>query len=133
QAFQALNDLPKDKVKDLQSRFHQQFKALENQLIAQHNQAEIRRWQDLYALANQLRQEEVKLLQGQIAAETLTQLLDNPPSLPPAGLAQLQARAKAAAKLTPADQQRNKEALQLLCIRAEILSGRETPAEDKSR
>lgn len=132
QAFQALEDLPRDKAKDLQARFNQGFKALENQLVAQRNQAEIRRWQDLYALADQLRQAELKLLQGQTSADGLSTLLENPPSLPSAGLAQLQARARTAADLTAADQASHRDALQLLCIRAEILSGRETPADDKS-
>ncbi len=130
--FKALGELPRDDAKALAQDFSRRLDHLDKQLVSGRNQAEIRRWQDLYALADQLRTLEVARLQGRDTGTQAAGLLDNPPPLPPAGLARLQERLAAWDQLTSAQQTENAQQLRLLCIRAEILSGQETPSEDKT-
>lgn len=133
--FRAL-ELPRDQAKSLIGDFNTLLSNIETRLAAERNKAEIQSWQDLFSLGNTVREYEIALLANAPSAEQqaadLAQQLETPPRLPSGALPLLQQRLAGAAALTVDTQTRNTHALHMLCIRAEILSGRETPDDDKS-
>jgi exonuclease SbcC len=133
--FHAL-ELPRDKAKGLTGDFNALLNKIDGRLTAERNKAEIQSWQDLFSLANSLREYETAVLANSASVEqqttALAQQLEAPPRLPSGALPLLQQRLTDATALTADIQTRNTHALRLLCIRAEILTSRETPDEDKS-
>lgn len=127
-------DLPRDKAKSLHAEFDAVLTAIDNKIRAERNHAEIRSWQDLFGLGDQLRQLELAHLAGADTtslANELSQQLEQPPKLPAGGLAVLRERLAQASTITHDQQQHNSHQLRLLCVRAEILTNRETPEADK--
>lgn len=133
-AFNALN-LPRDKAKALQTAFNQTLSDITSKINAERNQAEIRSWQDLFALSNQLRQVELAVLtrseQAAALTEALAQQLSSPPRLPSGGLSLLTQRQTQLTALTDEQQARNLHSLRILCIRADIVTNRETPESER--
>lgn len=129
-------DLPREKAKALTTQFNQTLSEIDSKINAERNSAEIRSWQDLFALSDSLRQCELaQLAQSDKAAglnEAIAQQLDNPPRLPSGSLPILKQRYAQLAELTATQQADNTEQLRLLCIRAEILADRETPEVDRA-
>jgi hypothetical protein len=129
-------DLPREKAKALANQFNQTLSEIDSKINAERNSAEIRSWQDLFALSDSLRQCELARLAQSDAAvalsEALVQQLENPPRLPTGGLPVLKQRLEQLAAITAEQQTQNTHQLRLLCIRAEILTDRETPEADRA-
>ncbi|MDR7090930.1 DUF349 domain-containing protein [Cellvibrio fibrivorans] len=134
--FSAL-DLPKEASKALQNKFNASIAAIANKRDSARSQAEEQSWTDLFNALNALREYELAVI-AQTASETLaTQknnletLIANTPRWPTGTLSLVQQRLAKADAITSANQAANTELLHTLAIRAEILAGKESPAEDK--
>lgn len=127
-------DLPRDKAKALTAAFNKGLEDITVKITTERNNAEIRSWQDLFSVSDQLRSRELAILaktDSEAQKTALEQLLENPPRLPGSGLSILQNRLARAGELTAEQQTRNTYELRLLCIRAEIATAGETPEADK--
>lgn len=132
--FTAL-ELPRDTAKTLSSQYHAALTAISDKLNAERIKAEEQSWLDMFTAANALREFELAVITGKVDADAKTRietLIQATPRWPTGSLAIIQQRLAKAEQLTKVDQTTNTELLRTLTIRAEILAGRETPAEDKS-
>lgn len=134
--FAAL-DLPKEAAKNLQNKFNAGIAAIATKRDSARNQAEEQSWTDLFNAIDALREYELaviaqttddKLVAQKANVETL---IANTPRWPTGTLNLVQQRLAKADAITHADQAANTELLHTLAIRAEILAGQESPAEDK--
>ncbi len=128
-------ELPRESVKKLTADFNAGIAAIGDKLHAERNKAEEQSWVDLFTTANALREFEIAVINGKTnpdAKVKLDDLIQQTPRWPTGSLAIVQQRLNNAEKITAADQAKNTETLRTLTIRAEILSGRETPAIDKA-
>lgn len=130
-------DLPKDTVKVLHNKFNASIAAIATKRDNALNQAEEQSWTDLFTALDALRDYELAVI-AQTPSETLaTQkanlevLIANTPRWPSGTFSLVQQRLGKADAMTSHNQIANTELLQLLTIRAEILAGKESPAEDK--
>lgn len=130
-------DLPKETAKALQQKFNAGIAAIATKRDSARNQAEEQSWTDLFNALNALREYELAVI-AQTASETLatqkTQLealIANTPRWPTGTFGLVQQRLAKADTVTSATQAANTELLHTLTIRAEILAGKESPAEDK--
>jgi len=130
-------DLPKEAAKALQNKFNAVITAIATKRDSARNQAEEQSWTDLFNALNALREYELAVI-AQTSNETLaTQkanletLIANTPRWPTGTSSIVQQRLTKADAFTNANQATNTELLQTLTIRAEILAGKESPAEDK--
>jgi len=134
--FAAL-DLPKESTKALHSKLSASIAAIATKRDSARNQAEEQSWIDLFSALNALREYELAVIaqtaDDKLAAQktALEALIAGTPRWPTGSLSVLQQRLNKAGSITSADQESNSELLQTLTIRAEILAGVETPAEDK--
>lgn len=134
--FTAL-DLPKEASKKLQQGFAAALKAIEQKRDSARAQAEEQRWTDLFNALDALRAYELAVLRK----ESTTALAEQKAALEaliagvsrwPAGcLNAVQQRLAKADQITADLQAENTQGLRTLAIRAEILTGVESPAEDK--
>ena len=134
--FTALS-LPKESAKALQNKFNASITAITTKRDSARNQAEEQSWTDLFNALEALREYEVAVI-AQTANETLAAqkekldaLIANTPRWPTGTFSLIQQRLTKADTITSAIQASNTELLHTLTIRAEILAGRESPAEDK--
>src|SRR5690606_82400 len=101
-------DLPREKAKALAAQFNKTLSDIDSKINAERNSAEIRSWQDLFALSDSLRQCELAQLtkssQAAALTEALAQQLENPPRLPAGGLPVLKQRMEQLATLTTEQQ-----------------------------
>jgi DNA repair protein SbcC/Rad50 len=130
-------DLPKEASKALQNKFNASIAAIGTKRDSARSQAEEQSWTDLFNALNALREYELAVI-AQTASETLvTQknnletLIANTPRWPTGTFSLVQQRLAKADAITSANQAANTELLHTLTIRAEILAGKESPAEDK--
>ncbi|MGV8835413.1 DUF349 domain-containing protein [Cellvibrio sp.] len=130
-------DLPKEASKALQNKFNASIAAIATKRDSARSQAEEQSWTDLFNALNALREYELAVI-AQTASETLvTQknnletLIANTPRWPTGTFSLVQQRLAKADAITSANQAANTELLHTLTIRAEILAGKESPAEDK--
>lgn len=130
-------DLPKEAAKALQNKFNAAIAAISTKRDSARNQAEEQSWTDLFIALNALREYEVAII-AQTANEILAAqkakletLIANTPRWPTGTFSLVQQRLAKADAITSANQVINTELLQTLTIRAEILAGKESPAEDK--
>lgn len=133
-AFEGL-DLPKDNVKELKARLANGLDAITQQHINERTRTQQQAWEDMYSTADQIRQYELALLAGtakESRSEELQQILANAHRWPVGSQGILQERLAKASAITLEDQAANSERLKILTIRAEILAGHETPAQDKN-
>lgn len=134
--FKAL-ELPKEAAKALHSKFNDALAAITNQRDSARIKAEEKSWTDLFAALDSLRDYELAVLTQQPAEQLATQksvlveVIANVARWPHGTLNVLQQRLSKADQLTTEDQQTNTELLRTLTIRAEILTGQESPASDK--
>ncbi|WP_062059741.1 DUF349 domain-containing protein [Cellvibrio sp. OA-2007] len=130
-------DLPKETAKALQNKFNAAITAIATKRDSARNQAEEQSWTDLFNALDALREYELAVI-AQTASETLAaqkekldELIASTPRWPSGTLSLLQQRLAKADAITSATQVNNTELLRTLTIRAEILAGLESPAEDK--
>lgn len=127
-------ELPREKAKVLTTAFNQGLEDINNKINAERNNAEIRSWQDLFSLSDELRRYEAAIV-AKTATEdqklAVIRLLENPPRLPNGSLPLLHTRLAEADLFTPELQTRSTYELRLLCIRAEIATSSDTPEADK--
>lgn len=130
-------DLPKESAKALHNKLNTSIAAIATKRDSARSQAEEQSWIDLFTAINAVREYELAVI-AQAAAEkldaqksTLETLIADTPRWPTGSLSVLQQRVNKAGSVTAADQASNTDLLQTLTIRAEILAGTETPAEDK--
>ncbi|HEY0892357.1 MAG TPA: DUF349 domain-containing protein [Cellvibrio sp.] len=130
-------DLPKEAAKALQHKFNTAIVAIATKRDSARSQAEEQSWTDLFNVLNALREYELAVI-AQTASETLaTQktnletLIANTPRWPTGTFSLVQQRFAKADTITSANQTTNTGLLHTLTIRAEILAGKESPAEDK--
>jgi exonuclease SbcC len=129
-------DLPKE-AKGLYNKFNASIAAIAAKRDSARSQAEEQSWTDLFNALNAVREYELAVI-AQTASETLTAqksnleaLIANTPRWPTGCLSLVQQRLAKADVITSAIQTTNTELLHTLTIRAEILAGKESPAEDK--
>ena len=130
-------DLPKETAKALQNKFNAAITAIATKRDSARNQAEEQSWTDLFNALDAVREYELAVI-AQAANESLAAqkekldaLIANPPRWPSGTFSLLQQRVAKADAITSAAQANNTELLRTLTIRAEILAGLESPAEDK--
>lgn len=130
-------DLPKEVAKALQNKFNASLAAIATKRDSARSQAEEQSWTDLFNAINALREYELAVI-AQTASDkldaqkaNLETLIANTPRWPTGTLNLVQQRLTKADAITSADQVTNTEQLHTLTIRAEILAGKESPAEDK--
>ncbi|HSC69621.1 MAG TPA: DUF349 domain-containing protein [Cellvibrio sp.] len=130
-------DLPKESTKALQNKLAASVAAIAGKRDSARGQAEEQSWTHLFAAINALREYELAVI-AKASSEQLTAqktaletLIANTPRWPAGTLSLVQQRLNKADAITNAEQAANQELLQTLTIRAEILAGLDTPAEDK--
>lgn len=134
--FKAL-ELPKEVVKNLHNKFNDALTAIANQRDSARVKAEEKSWADLFATLDSLRDFELAVLAQQPAEQlvakkaALDDVMANIARWPNGTLNVLQQRLGKADQLTTEDQSTNTELLRTLTIRAEILTGQESPESDK--
>jgi hypothetical protein len=135
--FESL-DLPRASARELRQRFRQAHDRCSEALRRHREAAAQRGWDDLFAAAAQVRAYTLAVVQGRSPDDT--EALRASAASAVAGLehAPKGARAileqqleKAANSALSADLAANESALRMLCIRAELMTDSETPAEDQ--
>jgi hypothetical protein len=133
-AFEALGELPRAESRELRNKFERGLERCEKSFARQRARDAERSWSDLFEAANPVRAYRLEVARGtdtgQLEAlkSTAEARIASVPRWPKAGLDTLK---KALAGEPSADLAANEAALRLLCIRAEILAGTPTPAEDQ--
>lgn len=128
--------LPKE-AKSLHNKLNASLAAIATKRDSARSQAEEQSWTDLFNALDALRNYEVAVI-AQTASEKLVAqkealetLIANTPHWPTGCFSLVQQRLAKADSITSAIQIFNTELLQILTIRAEIISGQESPAADK--
>ena len=134
-AFDAIEELPRASARSLQDRFERAFERCRQVLDRQQAEAAERGWADLVEAADDVRAYQWSVIRDedptrlaalkQAAEDRLSQLTGSPKR----GLEALRA---AFAQAPSSDVAANERALRMLCVRAEILMGVDTPAEDQT-
>jgi hypothetical protein len=131
QAYKAVGNLPKAKVNSLNQAFYQAIEQFDNKVSQHLKAAKEQVWLDCLAASDKIRRYQIA---DTATAEALEQearaFIGNVEQWPKNGLAVLEQKMAQGAGDTT--QEENEQALKNLCIRAEILSDRPTPDEDKS-
>lgn len=134
-AFEALGEFPRADARELRNRFDQAVERCKQAFARQHARDVERGWDDLFEAANQVRAYRLAVVHG-----LDTERLDTLKAAAEARVASgqrwpkggLDALRKTLAGAGSADVAANEAALKMLCIRAEILTGAPTPAEDQA-
>ena len=128
-AFVELGELPKAAVKKIRDQFHDALQQFEDAIDAHHKKQQQQRWLDLFAAADAVRRCELAAASEATVAEAQS-LIDAIALWPKNGETAIKERlANAAREL---DAVANEQALRELCIRMEILTGLDSPDEDKA-
>ncbi len=134
--FQAIGELPRESARALINRFQELIEAINAKTQAESKVAVAHAWREAFAIADKVRQYEIGLLQADPSAITLNtvQSLISAATFkwPHESKDILEQRLIDAGTLTPQQRADAENKLRTLCIRAEILTGRATPEEDKS-
>ena len=133
-AFEALGEFPRAASRELHQRFEQGLARCEQSFARQRARDAERGWDDLFEAANHVRAYKLAVAHG-LDADQLGSLksaaeacLSSSRQWPRGGL---EALGKGLAGEFSTDLAANEAALRTLCIRAEILTGVPTPAEDQ--
>ena len=133
-AFEALGEFPRNGARELQSRFERALERCEAAVARQKLRDGERSWSDLLDAAERVRAYRWALVRDADPAErdSLRQAAEDyiasVNQWPRGGREAIKSALASAAGADPAA---NEKALRLLCIRAEILADRPTPAEDQ--
>ncbi|WP_347332384.1 DUF349 domain-containing protein [Marinimicrobium locisalis] len=133
--FRNLGPLPRAQMEGINDDWQKTLKGLDQKRRQAHSQARERQRQQLFNAAEAVRALELASLEdrGTTAAREEAEIaMEAVEQWPGNSREQLEQRLQHIEDLTPTEQQGNLERLRLLCIRAEILTGRETPEEDKA-
>ena len=135
QQYTALGLLPKAKANEIKSAFAQAVDAFETKIKRERQLARQQVWLNLFAANDQLRECQWSLLKVtdvEQADALKADAIANIPAdqLPSGGLKALQQKLESAPEETRVEQ--HLADLRLLCIRAEILTGATTPAQDQA-
>ena len=131
QEFGGLGQFPKAQVTDINAAFNKAMDAFEQKLKEERVALKQQVWINLFSANEAVNHHELALVKGTSSnAETLQAEIDKITQWPTGGLKAVQqkiARANASADLDA-----NVNALRELCIRADILTGTETPANEQA-
>jgi exonuclease SbcC len=132
QEFSAVGNLPKAKAQSLNQGFYKAIEQFDSRVSQQRKAAKEQVWLDLLEASNTIRLSQIAEDAGnKIALEHEARaFMDTVLQWPKNGLAALEK--KIMLGKDDSNQQENEQALKVLCIRAEILTDKPTPAEDKS-
>jgi hypothetical protein len=134
EAFGASGELPGAQARDLQRRMERALDKCEAGIGRERAQNEQRSWHDLLEATNEVRAYRFAVAEGRdigeanALKEAAEQYIASVPQWPRGGL---QAVKAALARPVADDIEANETALRLLCIRAEILTGKPTPEPDQ--
>lgn len=135
QEFQAIGELPRESARSIIGRFHELTDAIQKKTQGERKAATARAWQEVFAIADQVRHYE----NGQVVAKQTISLDEVRDLMEKATFKWpydtkdiLDQRLDDAGTLTAQHQAEAEQKLRILCIRAEILSGRPTPDADKA-
>lgn len=134
--FNAIDTLPRGPEKAIRGRFRRAVDTFEAKVKKERNAARAREWDNLLAAADAVRAYELALLDNAGADEALKAVeeLTAAGERWPSGAKQaIDRRLENVRSISPGDLEKNEAALRTLCIRAEILTGIESPPEDKER
>jgi DNA repair protein SbcC/Rad50 len=130
-------ELPRDTAKVLTEKCNTLLSAIAQKIELERNKAEIQSWQDMFNVCNAIRDFEVAVITGKtgdemrVQQESIAALIANTSRWPTGSLSIVQQRFAKAENLVKDDQAKNAQSLRLIAIRAEILTGIDTPATDK--
>lgn len=131
-------ELPKESNRQLQQKFTSAINAIAAQRDSARHQAEAQSWTDLFAILDGIRDYEIARISGKTTdsltsqKEALQQRIEQVVRWPSGTQQAVQQRLTKADSLSAEEQQRNDNLLRILTIRAEILTGIESPESDKS-
>lgn len=131
-------ELPKEAVKSAQQKFTNSLNAIAAKRDNARHQAEAKRWTDLFSTLDAIRAYELAII-ASVADDVLTaqkaeleNRIANIARWPAGTLNAVQQRLAKANTIQVADQRHNLNLLRILTIRAEILTGMESPESDKT-
>jgi hypothetical protein len=133
--FRTVGELPNTHARDLQRRLERALDKCEGSIARERAQNEQRSWRDLFEAANAVRAYRLAVAENKDAGELdalrnkVEQCIAAVPHWPKGGLTAVKA---AFARPGADDIVANEAALRILCIRAEILTGKPTPQSDQS-
>jgi hypothetical protein len=133
--FRAVGELPNTHARDLQRRLERALDKCENSIARERVQNDERSWRDLFDAADEVRACRLAVAEGKDVGEVdalrcmVEQYIAAVPQWPKGGLAAVKA---ALARPGADDIVANEAALRILCIRAEILTGKPTPQSDQA-
>ena len=134
QEFRMIGNLPKNASTTLNERLYTAIKHFDAAVITQLKAAKAQVWVDLLKAADKIRLSQLTTKEAERAAlqQQVTEFMDSVTQWPKNGLAALEQKIAMEHPVDAQQQNNNEQTLKALCIRAEILTNQETPAEDKA-
>jgi hypothetical protein len=135
QDFQAIGELPRESARGIIGRFQELTEAIQKKSQTERKAAVARAWQEVFGIADQVRRYEngqVQTSQTVSLAEVRDLMANATFKWPYDTKDVLDQRLNEAGGLTAQHQTEAEQKLRILCIRAEILTGRPTPDVDKA-
>ena len=131
QQYYAIGNLPRACRSKISTQFKQLSDTLNSRIATERQYIKDQAWQAVFVASDAVRAFEWDKCDANQAQDTLDTAADNCPAAAKNSLQAIQQRFDTPAKDADAQQQ-NELKLQLLCLRAEILTGLETPAAHKA-
>ena len=136
-AFEEAGELPRTEARSLRDRFERAIDTCRRRLQQQKDEDAKQAYANLFEAGRRIREAEWAILNGTAASEreTLRQAAENfmatVPAWPPDGAVVVKERLAKVESAPSTDAPTRERALRMLCVRAEILKERATPAEDE--
>jgi hypothetical protein len=136
-AFEAIGELPRAEARSLRDRFERAIDTCRRRLQQQKDADAKQAYANLFEAGRRIRAVEWAILNGGAASEreSLRQAAENfmaaVPAWPSGGAVVAKERLSTVESMPPTDVPSRERALRMLCVRAEILKERATPAEDE--
>lgn len=131
-------ELPRESTSALNAKLNSTLAAIAEKIDQERNKAEVQSWKDMFTACNAIREFEIAVIavkpEADLVAqkESVAELIANTPRWPTGSSAIIQQRFARAAQISAQDQTANTELLRTLTLRAEILAGKESPAQEKA-
>ena len=134
QEFRMIGNLPKNASTALNERLYTAIKQFDAAVVTQLKAAKAQVWVDLLEAADKIRLSQLTTKDAERAAlkQQTKEFMDGVTQWPKNGLAALEQKLALEHPVDAQQQDDNEQTLKTLCIRAEILTDQETPAEDKA-
>jgi exonuclease SbcC len=136
EAFQSVGELPRDDAKQLVQRFHHLNDQIQAKIQQERQASVTRAWQEAFSWADKIRLCELQYLNhtppSPSPEDIKTAISTSTIKWPYDSRDLLNQRLTNIVQLTPQDQKLGETKLRELCIRSEILTGRDTPVGDKA-